>query len=130
VYGPDAILPLLGEAYCEQGIEEGFLIHPLVHELQNASLCRFQLMSGPRRITYQEPPIPLQYNVQPGGAGGDEGDDYRIRESWLTLPRVSPHPTLSLGARLRGLRRAFRARNRLGCAGPLQASCKDSRRLS
>jgi hypothetical protein len=48
VDGPCAILPLLGEAFREQGIEEDFLIHPLVHELQYTSLCCFQLTSGPR----------------------------------------------------------------------------------
>ncbi len=58
--GPGAILPLLGEVYREQGIEKDFLIHSLVHELQNARLCRFQLPSGPRWVTYQEPPFLLQ----------------------------------------------------------------------
>ncbi len=58
--GPGAIVPLLDEAYHEQGIEEDFLINSMVHELQNASLCHFELTSGPRRITYQEPPIALQ----------------------------------------------------------------------
>ncbi len=66
-------------------------------------------------------------NVQPWGAGGDEGvtqaiDDYRIRESWLALSKVSPTPMLSLGVRvnIRGLRliRALRARNLPNCAGP------------
>jgi hypothetical protein len=51
---------LLGEAYREQGIEEDFLVHPMVQELQHASLCSFQLTSGPQRITYQEPPIALR----------------------------------------------------------------------
>ncbi len=58
--GPGAILPLLGEAYSEQGIEEDCSIHPLVHELQHTSLCRFQLTSSPRCIAYQELPIALQ----------------------------------------------------------------------
>ncbi len=58
--GPGAILPLLGVSYREQGIEEDFLIHPLIHVLQLASLCRFQLTSGPRRSTNQEPSNALQ----------------------------------------------------------------------
>ncbi len=58
--GPGAILPLLGEAYHEQVIEEDFLVHPLVQELQHASLFRLQLTGGPRRFTYQESPIALQ----------------------------------------------------------------------